>query len=60
MAYRTLRFIHHFLHIVCSNVLRLPPVVCRIVLHSLVSMVRTRIGMLKYMVFSFRWILSFH
>lgn len=59
MAYRTLRFIHQFLHTVCSNVLRHPPVACRIDQHSFGSMVHTRIGMLEYMVFSFRRKLSF-
>ena len=51
MAYLTLPHIRHFLHTVCANVLRLPPVACRIVQHSFGSMVRTRIGMLESMVF---------
>lgn len=58
MAYRTLPFIHRFLHTVCSNVLRLPPVACRIDQHSFGSMVHTYKGMLEYMVFSFRRLLS--
>ena len=61
MAYRTLLLIHHFLHIVCANVLRLPPVACRIDQHSFGSMVRTRISMLEPLVLSFFWwTLSFH
>ena len=53
MAYRNLVHIHHFLHTVCSNVLRLPPIGCRIVQQTLPQHGAYYYSMHEAMVFSF-------
>ena len=57
MAYRNLENIRHFLHTVCSNVLRLPPIGCRIVQQTQLQHGAYFLSMREIKVYSFMQLL---